>query len=628
MKPAGVRGAGRPLPYAAVALLITAAALLPTLNNGFTTWDDPLYILENPLIRSLSPESVVTIFSTPSYAGNYHPLTLLLNAAEYAVFGTSPFGYHVVSLVLHLGVVFLVFLLVRRLTGSDLTAFGVSLLFGVHPLHLEPVAWLADQKDLLYTLFYTGALIGYLRSREAGGTKGFALATIPLFIASLLSKGLAVTLPVSLLLVEYHIAGKIETARLRRLIPLFALSLLFGVLAIYAQNLSGAITDLPSESFLDSILYASAGFVSYIVKLLVPYGISPYYPYPENIPGQFWAYAVLAPGLVILAYVNRKKSPLLFFGVGFFTVTILPVLQIVQVGNAMMADRYAYLPSIGIFLIVVDRMVRAADRLGEKTSLGRIAGAATGAVYAVTLAAMTFSLGGIWRNGVTMWDRVVERYPAGAKGYFNRGYAAHTLGNYSQAVADYDRTLSIDPSYPYGRLNRGISLLLRGDRRGALADFNAELGVHPGEPLILLWRGTLYSSVSEYDRAAADFTAVIESEPDNYEAVIRRALTYTFLKRLPEALADYSSAIALRPSELNLYSDRGNILAAMGRYDEAIGDYSTFLRTNGADHDVLYRRGIAHHLKGETSTACADLKRASSLGSAPARNVLVEICGK
>jgi len=628
MNPADLRGGSRRSLYAAVALILTAAALLPTLKNGFTTWDDPLYILENPLIRSLSPESVAAIFSTPSYAGNYHPLTLLLNAAEYAVFGTSPLGYHLVSLVLHLGVVYLVFLLVRRLTASDLTAFGVSLLFGVHPLHLEPVAWVADQKDLLYSLFYAGALIGYLRSREAGGTKGFALSTVPLFVASLLSKGLAVTLPVSLLLVEYHVAGKIEKARLLRLVPLFALSLLFGVLAVYSQNLSGAITDLPSETIIDTILYASAGFVSYIVKLLVPYGISPYYPYPENIPGEFWAYAILAPGLMALSWVYRKQSPLLFFGVGFFTVTILPVLQIVQVGNAMMADRYAYLPSIGIFLIVVDRMVRAADRLGKKFSAGRIVGAATGAVYAVTLAAMTFSLGGIWRNGLTMWDRVVERYPAGAKGYFNRGYAAHTLGNYSQAVADYDRTLSIDPAYPYGRLNRGISLLMRGDQRGALTDFNAELGAHPGEPLILLWRGTLYSSVSDYEQAAADFTAVLDSEPDNYDAVIRRALTYTFLKRLPEALTDYSSAIALRPSELDLYSDRGNILAAMGRYDEAIGDYSTFLRSRGADHDVLYRRGIAYHLKGETSTGCADLERASSLGSAAARNALVEICGK
>jgi tetratricopeptide (TPR) repeat protein len=628
MNDPGARGGRRTFGFAALSLLVTAAAFLPTLGNGFTTWDDPLYILENPLIRSLSPGNVAKIFTTASYAGNYHPLTLLFSSLEYAAFGASPFGYHLASLLLHLGVVFLVFRLVGRLTGSGMTAFGVAILFGVHPLHLEPVAWVADQKDLLYSLFYVGAMLAYLRAREGGGTKVFLLAVVPLFILSSLSKGLAVTLPVTFLLLELFLDGRIAPARMRRIIPLFALSVLFGVLAVSAQNASGAITNLPSETFVDTILYASAGYLTYLLKLLVPFGLSPYYAYPAEMPGYYRALPVVAAGVVALALLYRKKSPLFFFGVAFFTVTILPVLQLLQVGNAMMADRYAYLPSIGILMIVVHRMEVAAERLKAKFSAGRVVAGATGAVYALTLAAMTFSLGGVWHDGFTMWDRVVARYPDEPKGYFNRGYAAHTSGNYSAAIADYDKTLSINPAYPYARLNRGISLLLRGDKREALEDFNAELVVHPGEPKILLWRGTLFSTVSEYERALADYAGVLKREPGNYNAVIRRALVYTFLKRYSEALDDYTKAIALNPSDIRLFSDRGNVQAAMGRYDGAIRDYSTLLESAPSDRDALYNRAIAYHLQGNTAAACADLARASELGSDPAKRALVEICGR
>jgi len=627
----GIAGKARPALYAVLSLAVTAAALLPTLGNGFTTWDDPLYILENPLVRSLSPAGIAKIFTTGQYAGNYHPFTLLFTAVEYALFGTAPFGYHLVSLLLHLGVVLLVFRFVAGLTGSTLTAFGVALLFGVHPLHLEPVAWLADQKDLLYSFFYLGALVGYLRVRERGTARDVLVWTVPLFLISLLSKGLAVTLPVVLLLVEVHLGGTLRGAAARRVLPLFALSVAFGVVAIVAQKSAGAVSNLPSETALDIVVYASTGFVTYIAKLLVPFGISPYHPYPAKMPAWTLAAPFITAGIAAAAVLWRRKSPTLFFGVAFFTVTILPVLQIVQVGNALMADRYAYLPSIGILLILVDRMVKAGERLRGKVAAGRTIAGVTGGVYALTLAAMTFSLGGIWRDGFTVWDRVVKEYPGEAKAYFNRGYAAHTLGDYAGAIADYNMTLSLNPAYPYAHFNRGTSEVLNGNRgnlRDALADFNSELAVHPDDPTILLWRGTLYSNISEFDLAIADFTKVLAADSGNFNALTRRASALTSAGRLPEALRDYTAAIALRPSELYLTFNRANILAAMGRYGEAVEDYSAVLRESGNDRDVLYGRALALHLMGNDVDACPDFRRAADLGLAPARTAFVEICGK
>ncbi len=610
---------------AAVCLALTAAALFPTLQNGFTTWDDPLYILENPLVRSVSPGSVFTIFTTPQYAGNYHPVTLLAVAAQYAVFGASPFGYHLVSLLLHLGVTFLVFRLSFALTGNELVAAGAALLFGLHPLHVEPVAWIADQKDLLYTGFFLGAALAYLRYRESGDARTLYRTALPLFLLSLLSKGVAVTLPAALLCIDWYRDGRLRPGAVKEKLPFFALSLLFGIAALAAQSSAGAISPNDIDGPVGRLLIASRGYVLYIAKLFVPFGLSPFYPYPREIPAHYWAFPLIATGILGAAFGARKRYPLVFTGVAWYTVTVAPVLQLLQVGNASMADRYAYLPSVGILLIAASAFAAAVGRPGASASRRRFL-VATGAVYVLALAGLSATASAVWRDGATLWSRVVEQYPDSPKGWFNRGYARHTLGHYRAAVADYDRAIALNPDYPKLWSNRGFTRFAMGDRAGALDDFSRELRSRPDDSDARYWRGNVLASLGRHAEAETDFSIVIDRNPSDFEARVRRGLVRTSSGDFPGAEADFSAAIALRPSAADTYFNRANVRAAMKRWDDAITDYSTVLQLSADDRETLYARGIASHLKGDDDAACADLRRASSLGAARADSALVRIC--
>jgi tetratricopeptide (TPR) repeat protein len=613
-----------PTLLAAACLLLAAAAFFPTLRNGFTTWDDPQYILENPLVRSVSPGSVVGMFTTPEYAGNYHPVTLLAIAAQYAAFGESPAGYHVVSLLLHLVATLLVFRLGLSLLRSPPAAFAAAALFGVHPLHLEPVGWIADQKDLLYVVFYLGAVLAYIGYRGSGESRRLYARVVPLFALSLLSKGVAVTLPVVLLLVDLHRDRKVTGASLREKAPLFALSVIFGILAINAQSAAGAMATAAIDTPVGKLLYASKGYVLYVVKTFVPFSISPWYPYPLEVPASYWAFPAIAAALLAAAFVNRRKMPLLLFGVGWYTVTVAPLLQLLQVGNAEMADRYSYLPSVGILMIAGWGLARITERssgMNVKHLPAAIAGA-----YIVALAAFSFTLSPVWRDGVSLWSRVIEKYPDSPKGWYNRGWAYHTTRRFAEAVADYDRVIAMDPRYPFASSNRGLSYYFLGEPAKAIRDFDREIRSRPDDPDIRFWRGNVLAALGRYDEAIADLTAVLAAKPGNIEAATRRGLVYTAARDFPKAEADFTAAIGASPDDPDLYFDRANVRAGMRRWKDAIADYTSVLGINPANRDALYARGITAFMGADTAAACEDLRRASALGSAPADTAIADIC--
>lgn len=605
--------------FPAIVLLLTATSLSPVLKNGFTTWDDPQYILENPLIRELSVRSVATIFTTPEFAGNYHPLTLLLHALEYTLFGTGPSGYHLVSLLLHLVTTLLLYLVVRDLSGSDAPAFIAALLFGIHPMHVEPVAWAADQKDLLYAVFFAGALYVYLRYRESGRRSLLYAGVLPLFLASLLSKGLAVTLPVILLLIDDFRGRNIDGAAVREKIPLFVLSIIFGVAAILAQSSAGAVTGPAASGLAERIITASTGYMIYLEKLIVPFSLSPYYPYPDAIPAWHWLFVAASAGIVVLGFSMRKREPVVFFGLAAFTLMIAPVLQILPVGNAMMADRYVYLPSIGIFL------VGATFIAGRPVMRKPLPVVAVG-LYALALAWTTFSLAPVWNDGVTLWSRVIDEYPGHAKGYFNRGYALQIQGRSGAAIRDYDQALAIDPGYPYGHFNRGVSKASLGMTEEALADFNRELKDRKNDPGIYYRRGLLFASEAGHMKAIADFDTALALDSGYTDALTARGLSRTAAGDLEGALRDFEHALRGRPTDPDLRFNHANILAGLGRYSEAVTEYSTVIGLSPGDADAWFRRGFTKHLSGDRTGACADFNRASQLGSSEAAAAISEYC--
>ncbi len=337
--------------YSALVIIVVISfiAYFPVLHNGLLYWDDDFYIKNNPLIYSINLKE---IFSQ-NVMGNYHPLTILTLAIEYHYFGLNATGYHAFNLLLHLLNVILVFYVVFSLSDKVGVALVASLLFGIHPLHVESVAWAAELKDLLYTFFFLASYIFYLMYLKDRHKKFYVFAIL-LFSAALLSKAMAASLAVVLILTDYFKGRKINIKTLSEKIPFFLLAIAFGLVSVLAQKSAGA-SDVIDFAFPQRILFACFGFISYLFKLLFPLHLSAYYPYPikggENIPVQYYTYLILLTALVAFVCYSLRFTKKILFGAGFFALTIFLVLQLFPIGGAVMADRYSYVPSIGIFYL-------------------------------------------------------------------------------------------------------------------------------------------------------------------------------------------------------------------------------------------------------------------------------------
>ncbi|MEE9614570.1 MAG: hypothetical protein V3W31_06400, partial [Thermodesulfobacteriota bacterium] len=356
---------------AAAAFIVAAVTFLvylPALYNGFVSWDDQLYVYENPNIRSLDAEFFGWL-PTAVVSNNWHPLTVLSHAVDYALWGPDPMGHHLTSIVLHTLNVFLVFILAVRLVGDALPARALAtgavtaLLFGLHPIHVESVVWVSERKDVLCAFFFLLSIIAYLRyvrsgRGEAGKGKATAYAaSLAFFALALMSKPMAVTLPLVLLILDSYPLRRTEGARraVFEKIPFFALSIFTSVITVWAQRTTEAVAALDAHPLATRLFIAVRAYAFYLYKTLFPLGLAPFYPVPENtslLSIEFMAALALLVVVTVFcaAYLRRERA---FSAVWlYYVATLLPVIGLVQVGLQSAADRYMYLPSLGPFLLV------------------------------------------------------------------------------------------------------------------------------------------------------------------------------------------------------------------------------------------------------------------------------------
>jgi hypothetical protein len=376
---------------AAAIAVITFAVYLPSLRNDFVEWDDSTYIIENPFIRSFNMTFLRRAFFE-FYASNWHPLTWVSHALDYAIWGLNPLGHHLTSIILHAINTFIVVLLIIRLVQAKketavigqsvfsderavfITGGVAGLLFGLHPLHVESVAWIAERKDLLCALFFLLSMTWYVRYRRVEENEGVQRDSIPIFlernyllslgffVLALLSKPMAVTLPVIFLIVDWNPFERIRSLKtfltaLLEKVPFLALSLISSILTVLAQRAGGAVTSVEETPILTRVFVAAKSLVAYIWKMIMPLNLIPYYPYPENLSPLSFEYLLavaLVVGIsVICAMIAKKKKQNLLLSVwGYYVISLLPVIGLIQVGGQSMADRYTYLPSIGPFFLM------------------------------------------------------------------------------------------------------------------------------------------------------------------------------------------------------------------------------------------------------------------------------------
>jgi len=317
------------------------------------TWDDDVNILKNPNLQVFDWRSIQGIF-TDTVIGNYNPLSILSLAIEKAIFGLNATVIHVNNLLLHLVCVFFVYKIGVQLKLSPIAAGIVAVLFGIHPMRVESVAWVTERKDVLYGAFYFAAIYNYIRYLHFDKKrKGYLWLIIGLFILALLSKIQAVALPLSFLAIDYLLKRDLNFKLILEKTSFFLLSLATGLMGIFFLSKEGSLDQVTEYTFLERIMVGGYSYIIYLAKFIFPYEMSPLYPYPSTIGWQFYAgTALLVPILTGLYYAFKQKQTALLFGLAFFTFNVMFMLQVVGAGQGFTADRFTYVPYFGLFFLV------------------------------------------------------------------------------------------------------------------------------------------------------------------------------------------------------------------------------------------------------------------------------------
>src|SRR6266850_5198958 len=556
---------GKWLLWLGAVLLLTCFIYQPSLDNAFTNWDDNHYVLQTTTVTQPTLKSILT----EPVSGNYHPLTMASLALNYAISGARPASYHWLNLLLHLANTALVFLFVRKLSGGRLwTTVVTALFFGIHPMHVESVAWIAERKDVLYALFYLLGLLAYLRYLGKRNW-GWLVATWVAFVLSVASKPAAVVFPAALLAIDFFRRRPFRLGLLLEKIPFVVVSLAAGVLTLMAQNTAGAVDAPYRWNLFEKILFASYGTVMYVVKLFVPLNLSAVYPYPAAqgaTPGPKY-YVALAALLIVLPTIRRTRAVL--FGVAFFFINIVLVLQFVTVGQAVMADRYTYVSYIGLFFALAWWLD---ERPGLKLG-GVPARAYLGALF-VALAAVslvqTWKRCDVWQNSGTLWTDTIQKFPDQVfDAYNNRGHYYLTEGRFPEALEDLDHALALNPKVARAWANKGAAYAQTNRPDSAFVCFQRAIELKPDYAEAWSNRGGVRSRLDDLPGAVEDCTRAIQLNPAFRDAYTNRALVYFRMGEFEKAIADRRKAIELDPRNPTNYAQMGSIGLALTHLDRA-----------------------------------------------------------
>lgn len=606
-------------PVALIALGLFLGTLLlfsRSWGHGFVNYDDNDYVTANPHVMSgLTPASVRWAFATGEIS-YWHPLTWLSHQADWTLFGADPRGHHFVATLWHALNAVLAFLALRRLTGAIWLSAIAAALFAWHPLRVESVAWVAERKDVLSGAFGLATLwayAGYAHARGAGKTAvGWYLASLALFAGGLMSKPMLVTLPLVLLVLDFWPLGRITRQAWPRLlgekVPFLALSAAVSVVTVVAQRQVGTLSEvLPLGARLAN---AAVAVARYLGKCFAPFNLAVLYPHP----GWWPTAAVVAAGCLIgaitaVAWAQRFTRPWLLAGWLWFLIALLPASGVVQVGIQSMADRYTYLPLIGVTVALLWTL-RSALTAPSLRSFGWLAAA----LVLTGCAARTWHQQGYWRDSLTLFDHTVRVTSDNYLAYNNRGHALYAAGRVDEAIADYRRSLEINPAYADAGNNLGHALAERGQPAAAIPLYRTALAAKPGHREIMVNLANALSDLGQLDEATRLYEEVLTREPQHVNALNGLGVVLAQRGRLDEAVARFTTALQADPGNAAAHGNLGNVAAMAGRRDEAVRHYQQALALK-PDSSTWYNLATLQRELGRTSDAVASYSRAVALNA-------------
>ncbi len=592
-------------------VVFTVVVFLPMLQNQFTSWDDPDYITNNMKIWKLNAENLKFIFTQP-IAYNYHPLTMLSLGINYYFSKLNPFSYFLTNLILHLTNVVLVFWFIFSISKKNINvATFVALVFAIHPMHVESVAWATERKDVLYTLFFIGGLITWLHYLRTNKLIYF-IATILLAIFSMLSKPAAIIFPLVIIAIDFYEKEKFEIKAQLNKIPFFIIAAFFMYMTLIAQTQDNSIVgDFKKYTVIERFLFASYGFVVYILKLFAPAHLATFHPYPKSIEILVYLSPIIIALLVAFVYYFKEKRKLLLFGLMFYFINLILVLQFVSIGDAVYAERYTYVPYIGLCFILGMLLFNSNIKINRNLIWGGIA------AYSLVFAYSANARVKVWHNSETLWTDMIEKYPDSDRGYYDLGNYYFEKGDNEKAIPLFGKAIKVGTNYK-SYANRGLALMKQLKYDEAIQDFNKAIELKPKQDEAFLGRAHAYGDLKKYDLSMSDVNEALKFR-ESYESYFFRGYLYKATENYDLAIENYSKAMTLT-KEVSVYNNRGNVYFLLKDYAKAIADYNVVLNQNPNDPNGLSNRGAAYFQSNQFEAAMVDINKAISLDPNNARN--------
>jgi tetratricopeptide (TPR) repeat protein len=570
-----------------------AAAVLatfwPVVLNDFVNYDDPDYVTSNRHVQQgLTAQDVAWAFRT-GHASNWHPLTWLSHQLDCQFYGLRPAGHHLTSLLLHAANTALLFLALLRLTGATWRSVIVAALFGLHPLRVESVAWISERKDVLSGAFWMLTLLAYAKyvaeskgqSRRSGVFYSLALIS---FALGLMSKPMLVTLPCVLLLLDYWPLNRLDRTTAPWLVlekvPFVALAMASSVVTFLVQEKGGAVSRLESLPLMARLENALVSYCRYLGKTFWPVDLSVLYPHPGHWPaGAVWLSAAALLVLTAAAILLARRHPYLCVGWLWFIGTLVPVIGLVQVGVQSMADRYTYLPLIGVYIAVV----WGASECVAHLSRAQKALAAAAALALLICSALTLRQIGIWKNSESLFRHAVAVTKDNYLAYNNLGFHLSNLGKTEAALEMYRRSIQINPNYDEAQNNIGFALAKLGRPLEAIPYYEAALRLRPTLAEAHNNLGNALSELGRLDAAMTEYETTLRLNPDHADAHSNLGIALAMKGLLGEAIGHFEKSLALKPNNSGAHSNLGNAYAVQRKFDEAIREYEAALQLNPGD---------------------------------------------
>lgn len=641
----------RPELVAPALALATVLVYLPVFQNELVEYDDDYYISQNPNLKlGLSGEGVKWAF-TESYGANWYPLTWLSLMLDYELFGFSAPALHGVNLALHVASVVLLFILFLRMTRSLGPSAFIAAIFALHPVHVESVAWAAERKDVLSGLFWMLTLWAYVLYAEKPGPRRLTL--VALFLAlGLMSKPMLVTLPFVLLLLDVWPLGRLGKAPTSRLvvekIPLFALVAISSAVTFYVQRAEGAVQPLQTYSFGVRVANALVAYAAYIGKAFWPVRLSAYYPHPgDSLP--LWkagaAFAGLLAATLCSIALARRDERLRFLPAGWlwYLGTLVPVIGLVQVGQQAMADRYTYLPYIGLSIVVAFGFAEVAKRF----SIPRPALVALGFGSVLALAVAAWAQVRVWRDSVTLFEHALRVTDENALAHINLGVAYLNRGRLDEAERELSEAIRIHPGAAEAhaalagvradqgrneealelyraalRLDPGSSsthrelanlLLKSGDPTQAVVHFREASALAPADGDVLADLAVALAGEGRYEDAMAKFEEASGRASDEARLHHNWGVVLMEAGDLARAVTHFERAVSIRPDYASAHFSWGQAEMRQGRFEEAAAHLGEVVRLEPENEAAHYNLGLALANGSKLDEAFAELEKARSL---------------